>query len=60
MSVGEEHAARRETIDIRSSRLRVSPKATDPVVEIVDYDEEHIRRLSPNRQRQRNEYKTES
>ncbi len=42
MGVGEEHAPRRETIDIRGLRLRVSTKATDPVVEVVHSDEENI------------------
>ena len=42
MGVREEHAPRRETIDIRCLRLWVSAEAADPIVEVVDGNEEDV------------------
>lgn len=42
--VGKEHARRREAIEVRRARLRVPAEAADPVVEVIDGDEEHVRR----------------
>ena len=42
MGVGEQHAAGRQPIDIRCLRLRMSAEATNPIVEIIDGDEQHV------------------
>jgi hypothetical protein len=45
MCVREEHAPRREAIDVRCLRLRVTTKAADPVVQVSNRDEQDIRRF---------------
>ena len=42
MSVGEEDASFGETIDIRGEGLRVASHTADPVVEIINSDEEDV------------------
>ena len=42
MGVREEHSPRRQAIDMRSFRLRMPPENADPVVEVVNSDEENI------------------
>ena len=42
MSLFKEHAALGEGIDVRCLGLRMAAEATDPVVEVVHGDEEHI------------------
>ena len=46
MCVGEGGAHGGKTIDVRSPGLRVSTQVTDPVVKVVDCNEEHIRTSS--------------
>ena len=41
VGVGERDAHLREAVDIRRAGLRVPPGITDPVVQIVDRDEQH-------------------
>ena len=41
---GERHAAARQAIDVRRARLRVAGQVADPVVQVVDGDEENVRR----------------
>ncbi len=43
MCVREQHAAGRQPIDVRRPCLRMPAQATDPVIEIVDRDEQHVR-----------------
>ena len=43
MRVHEQHAARSQPIHVRRQRLRMALQAADPVVEIIDRDEEHVR-----------------
>ena len=42
MGVAEEGAARREAIDIRSLNLGMGIEAADPIVKIVNRDEENV------------------
>ena len=42
MSVGEEHATAREAVEVRRPCLRMSAQNADPVIEIVDRNEEDI------------------
>ncbi len=42
MSIGEEDTPRGKTINVWSQCLRVPIEATDPIVEIVDDNEEDI------------------
>ena len=42
MGVGKEYAAGGEAIKVRGDRLRMSAQATDPVIEIVDRDEQDV------------------
>ncbi len=42
MSVGEQHAAGRQAIHVWSLRLWMSSHTTDPVIEIIDGDEEVV------------------
>ena len=42
MGVAEEHAPRGETIEIGGLCLRVATQAADPVVQIVDRDEQDV------------------
>jgi hypothetical protein len=41
--VAEQHATAREFIDVRRFDARVSAKASDPVVHIVDGEKEYVR-----------------
>ncbi len=43
MSVGEENASRRKTINVWRQRLRVPAKTTDPTIEVINGDEEDVR-----------------
>ena len=45
MGVAEQHTAPGKAIDVRRAHLRVSPEAADPVVQVVNRDEQHIRPL---------------
>lgn len=45
MGVGEENTARGESIEIRREGLRVPPEAADPIVQIIDREEQDVRRL---------------
>ena len=45
IGVGEIHAACGQRVDIRRLRLRVTSQAADPIVQIVDRDEQDIRPL---------------
>jgi hypothetical protein len=47
MSVGKEHAPLGQTVDVGSECLRMAIHATDPVIQIVDGDEQGIR-LGPD------------
>ena len=42
MSIGKKHSTLGQSINVRRASLRVTTQATDPVVEIIDSDEEHI------------------
>ena len=42
MSVGEEHAAAREAVEVRRPCLRMTAQNADPVIEIVDRNEEDV------------------
>ena len=42
MGVREEHSPRRQAIDMRSFRLGMPPKNADPVIEVVNSDEQYI------------------
>jgi hypothetical protein len=44
MRVRKKRAPRREGIDVRRLRLRVAAEAADPIVQVIDRDEEHVRR----------------
>jgi hypothetical protein len=61
--LGEEQAALGQAIHIRRPRLRVPSKLTDPIIEIVNSDEQHIwpdhtlSRLA-NRQRKQGDQET--
>lgn len=48
VGVGERGAAGGEAVEVRGERLRVAVQVADPVVEVVDGDEEHVR---PRRRR---------
>ena len=41
--VGEEHAPIGKAVDVRRLRLRVAAQAADPVVQVVNGDEEDVR-----------------
>ncbi len=43
MSVGKQDATCSQPIEIGSDRLRMSPHAANPVVEIIQRDEENVR-----------------
>jgi len=43
MSVSEQHPALGQAIHIRRQRLRMPSKAANPVIQIIDCDEQHIR-----------------
>ena len=43
MSVREQRAAPRQAVDVRRPRLRMSAQAPDPIVEVVDGDEQDVR-----------------
>ena len=43
MRVGKQRAPRRQSINIRSLGLRMPAKTPDPVIQVVDRDEQHIR-----------------
>ncbi len=42
MSIREQHAAHGEPVDIRSQSLRMPIHTADPVIQIVDSDEQNI------------------
>ena len=42
MGVGEEHARGGQPIEVGRASLRMAAKATDPVVQIIDGDEEDV------------------
>ena len=42
MSIGKKHSTLGQSIDVRRTRLRVTIQATNPVVEVIDGDKEHI------------------
>ena len=42
MSFGKQDASSSQGVDVRSLYLRVATQATDPVIEIIDGDEENI------------------
>lgn len=42
MSVGEEDASLSEAIDVRRARLRMTTETADPVIEVVNGDEEDV------------------
>jgi len=46
MGVRENRSARRESIDARRFDLRVTAEAADPIVEIIDRDEEDVGAIS--------------
>ncbi len=43
MRVGKQSAPRCQSINIRSSGLRMPTKAPDPVIQVINRDEQHIR-----------------
>ena len=43
MSIGKQDATCSQPIEIGSDRLRMSPHAANPVVEIIQRDEEYVR-----------------
>jgi hypothetical protein len=49
MRVGEQDAARRETIHVRRMRLWMAFHAADPVVEIIDDDKKDVGMRFPSR-----------
>ena len=42
MSIGKKHSTLGQSINVRRASLRVTTQATDPVVEIIDGDKEHV------------------
>ena len=44
MRVAEQHSSRSKSVDVRGERLRVSPQASNPVVQIIDGDHQDIGR----------------
>ena len=64
MSLLEKDTLLCECVDVRSLRLRVSSKTTDPVVQIVDSDEQDVRpsvlaKTGTNRQQEAQECEDE-
>ncbi len=55
MSIGEQGSSFRQSIDVGSLHLRMSIQTSDPVIQIVDGDEEHIRLGAPTADRTREE-----
>jgi hypothetical protein len=49
MSVKKKRSARRKLIDVRRFDLRVSVHAPDPIVLVVDRDEQDVRFLQSHR-----------
>ena len=52
MRITKKRAARRKPVEVRRPGLRMSPEAADPIVQVVDGDEQNvwpIRRLAGNR-----------
>lgn len=43
MSIGEQHPTRRQPIDVGCRRLRVAVHAANPIVQIINRDEENMR-----------------
>ena len=43
MSVREQHAAFGESINMRRLCVRMAPEAANPVVHVVDGDQQHVR-----------------
>lgn len=42
MGIGEKRASPRESIDVWCSGLRMSPQTTDPVIQVVDGNQENV------------------
>ena len=42
MSIGKKHSTLGQSVDVRRTSLWVTTQATDPVVEVIDSDKEHI------------------
>jgi ribosomal protein L18 len=42
VGIREKHTSRREPINIRRPRLSVTAKATDPIVQIIDSNEQDV------------------
>ena len=42
VSVGEQDPTGRQAVDIRRHCLRMTSQATDPIVEVIDSDEQHV------------------
>ena len=42
MSIGKKHSTLGQSVDIRRTSLWVTTQATDPIVEVIDCDKEHI------------------
>ena len=60
MSIGEKHTALCQSVEVWCPRLRMSSKTTDPIVQVIDRNEQHIRprcvfRLQQVRQGDRNQ-----
>ena len=43
MSVGEQRPAPSQAVDVRRPRLRVPTQASNPIVQVVDRDEQDVR-----------------
>lgn len=57
MGIGEQCAAFGEAIDVRREGLRMALEAPDPVVEIIDSDEQDVGFLRQRRGAEKNEQK---
>ena len=42
MSICEDHPPLRQSVDVGCLHQRVPPEATDPVVQIVNHNEQHV------------------
>ena len=43
MRIGEEHAALCKSIEVWRSRLRMTSKTTNPIIQVIDRNEQYIR-----------------
>jgi hypothetical protein len=60
MGVGEKHTALCETIDVGGFGLRMAPETANPVVEVVDGDEEDVGLAGGERRGDREENGTQN